>query len=64
MNIVCDNKDYKEVREKLDFCGIKYETSYYCEGKTYFAIWDATQDQIDLYESLIAQEKENNHDRV
>lgn len=55
MHIVCKNKDVAEVREKLTIAGIKFETSYYAEGKTYFALWDYTPDKIAKYESLIAQ---------
>lgn len=54
MHIVCKNKDAAEVREKLTIAGIKFETSYYAEGKTYFALWDYTPDKIAKYESLIA----------
>lgn len=54
MHIVCENKDYNEVRSNLDKCGIKYETSYYDVGKTYFAIIECTAEQAEKYESLIA----------
>lgn len=53
MHIVCGNNDVSEVKEKLTLCGIKFETSNYTDGTTYFAITDITPEQVNLYESMI-----------